>query len=161
MSTELVKSISGGVKTLKRYLKTHEINEMDERRNIPIHIAAMVNNGTLEYLIEHGADVNVQDCGGETALHRAVAMHEIANVVILLSAGAKTDLYITESTSSWVSAGSTPLDAAKGWRSYAEWAGDSTDELDKIIDIIKVHEEKIRLESSVSEAKQSTNKTKI
>ncbi|HVI42782.1 MAG TPA: ankyrin repeat domain-containing protein [Anaerovoracaceae bacterium] len=160
MSTKLKQACEKGVPALKKYLQTHGIDERDEGHNYPIHVAARKENGVLEYLIEQGADINIQDVVGETALHYAVEMEIVGNVIALLDAGADTELHITQSTSSYISAGSTPLSVAEGWRLYAEWHNKPTDDLDIIIHVLKIHKEKTKLESSMTKEQKGSKQTR-
>ena len=52
--------------------KGANINEKNKEFLAPLHIAADKSHiDVLEVLLKHGAKVNILDCLGQTALHRA------------------------------------------------------------------------------------------
>lgn len=69
--------------------------------------AASGNLDTVAALLEHGADVNVQDTEGSTALHWSVNGHATEIVRVLISHGANVNIQDQ--------AGDTPLMLASGW----------------------------------------------
>ena len=73
-----------------------------------LHNAAMVSQPTtVEFLLKHGAEINVRNKYGETPLFLAVQSKRLENVVLLLNAGA--DLSIADSDD-----GESPLERAAG-----------------------------------------------
>ena len=77
-----------------------DINEVNEYGQTPLHVAVEYNCDNIdiaEYLIEKGADVNSGFEDGWAPLHEAVSCLSVANdamIELLLSNGAKTDLFI-------------------------------------------------------------------
>ncbi len=63
----------------------------------PLHYAVVSDQAQmLEFLLEHGADVNARDKYGLTPLHKAAALGRPAIVAILLAAGADMAIYGTK-----------------------------------------------------------------
>ena len=58
-----------------------------------LHYAAALGlDNIVSYLLEQGADVNIQDSTGQTPLHKAVTQNNIVVLYALLNAGANVDL---------------------------------------------------------------------
>ncbi|XP_031400492.1 26S proteasome non-ATPase regulatory subunit 10 [Punica granatum] len=68
------------------------INKKDEEGWAPLHSAASIGNPQiLETLLNNGADINVQNDGGRTALHYA-ASKGWRKIAVLISHGAKINM---------------------------------------------------------------------
>jgi ankyrin repeat protein len=76
----------GGLDEVKSYLAAGgDIDAQDPFDQLTLLMCAMYGEQTdvIEFLISKGADLNLQDCQGLTALHRAVADHpEIARLLL-------------------------------------------------------------------------------
>ncbi|MCR5262151.1 MAG: ankyrin repeat domain-containing protein [Candidatus Gastranaerophilales bacterium] len=71
-----------------------------------LHYAAASGlDNIVSYLIQSGADVNIQDSNGQTPLHKAVTQDNIVVLYSLLNAGANVDLEDNQ--------GDSPIDTAK------------------------------------------------
>lgn len=71
----------------------------------PLHYASALGmDNIVSYLIQEGADVNIQDLNGQTPLHKAVTQDNIVVLYSLLNAGANVDIEDNQ--------GNTPLDIA-------------------------------------------------
>lgn len=58
-----------------------------------LHYAAALGlDNIVSYLLEQGADVNIQDSTGQTPLHKAVTQNNIVVLYALLNAGANVDI---------------------------------------------------------------------
>jgi ankyrin repeat protein len=70
-----------------------ETRSRNEMKNTPIH-AAVAGNRTMmvELLLEHGAEIDVQQHGGWTALHGAAQHGNAEMVELLLEFGANADV---------------------------------------------------------------------
>uniref|UniRef100_A0A914ZLA3 Myotrophin n=1 Tax=Parascaris univalens TaxID=6257 RepID=A0A914ZLA3_PARUN len=82
---------NGDLEAVQRNINESNVNKMIDGR-YPIHYAADYGHtGVIEYLINIGADVNVTDVHGITALLAAVFEGHKDVVVLLLSKGARRD----------------------------------------------------------------------
>ena len=66
------------------------INSKDDEGKMPLLKAS--NKETISYLIQIGADVNVNDTGGRTALHKAAKNNQIEVVKCLIENGANINV---------------------------------------------------------------------
>jgi ankyrin repeat protein len=88
-----------------------DVNARNRRRETPL-IHHAYNEQIVEQLLQHGADVSIQNRVGDTALHRCAIMSENeASVQLLLAAGA--DPNVTNNK------GRTPLHIAAASHSFA------------------------------------------
>ena len=65
----------------------------------------------VEFLLQHGADINAIDENGETAMHGAAYANRPEVVRVLMTAGANVEIWNSKNRY-----GRTPLDIAKGYR---------------------------------------------
>ncbi len=74
----------------------HEMNSLDQQdrdgRTLLINCCAYHFVNSCQYLVQHGANINMQDKKGFSALHVAALRGDLQLVKILLEHGAKTDL---------------------------------------------------------------------
>lgn len=78
---------------VKDFLSQKNIDELDNYKRSALLNAALYGNSELiKWLIENGADVNLQDANGYTALHFAAQENHIESARILIDAGANVDL---------------------------------------------------------------------
>ncbi|XP_077966089.1 poly [ADP-ribose] polymerase tankyrase-2-like [Styela clava] len=81
----------GCLARVQKLCTTKNINCRDHqgRNSTPLHLAAGYNNlEVVEYLIEHGADVNAQDKGGLIPLHNASSYGHVEIAAFLIKNGA-------------------------------------------------------------------------
>jgi ankyrin repeat protein len=96
----LSEAVENNSEEMIRFFLSHgaDPNAQDPiRQASQLHLAAWgPNPKVLELLLDHGADVNATDRNGETALAKAVKGEHRANVAVLLSHGADTNIASTE-----------------------------------------------------------------
>ena len=85
---------TGDVRPLNDNVKSVEdLEPRDENGQTPLHVAATIGEAAIgAYLVELGADPNVQDPRGDTPLHLAARHRHRLVASMLLWGGAKTEL---------------------------------------------------------------------
>ncbi|MDO3409622.1 DUF4274 domain-containing protein [Saccharibacillus sp. CPCC 101409] len=91
-----------------------DVNEKDERGRTPLMLFMTYKLPTeaIEILLERGAELEVTDKLGETALLKAIKFHQVGSVKLLLKYGAQID--------SPAGIRSTPWNAARADRTLAD-----------------------------------------
>ena len=87
---------------------TLEVNRPNEQSKCAIHYAAECEGSALVFLLEHGADPNLRQGQGFTALYRATKVGVVKNVKVLLDHGSEVEIRVHH--------GYTPLLAAVYYR---------------------------------------------
>lgn len=92
IAPELVTAIrNGDERALQKLVASANVNSQDEDGNTPLILAAMYAGGDcVEALLNKGADSNIANQAGATALHRAASSLEKTRM--LLAAGAKANV---------------------------------------------------------------------
>lgn len=99
---------SGSVSDIQGVMEKHpniNLNEANEDKRTPLHLAA--SEGNLEivrFLVENGADVNMEDRWNSTPLHDSIQAKQIDVFNYLLSRGGKTSMTEEEKVSALNSA---------------------------------------------------------
>ena len=88
------------------------VNSRDELGATPLHkVSEKVDEGAVQYLIDIGANVNVQDQNGDTPLYVAVFNGQLENVKCLIENGATID---NPDSPYWVNTGTILLNSILG-----------------------------------------------
>ena len=89
------------------------VNSRDELGATPLHkVSEKVDEGAVQYLIDIGANVNVQDQNGDTPLYVAVFNGQLENVKCLIENGATID---NPDSPYWVNTGTLLLNSILGF----------------------------------------------
>ncbi|SEP23172.1 Ankyrin repeat-containing protein [Flavobacterium sp. CF108] len=113
---------NGNIDNVKSFFKTRDINTTDNFNRTAIINAALYNQtAIIKWLLEQGADINLQDKNGYTALHFSAQEGNIDSTMLLLENKANPNIKdIHGNTPAWV--------AIMNWK-----AGANFDTLDQLV----------------------------
>lgn len=126
--------------TLRDFLKSKaDMSQVDrDGSNALALVVSWGNIALMKQMIDCGADVNHRGCGGNTALHTAVALRAKSTITFLINNGADAGIANDK--------GQTPVDCARGW----EDMGLAKEVQDKFNKVAALRKEKADYEHAVT-----------